>query len=642
MRTKLLRSGLGFFAFAAGISLVNVLVFPYARENYGYGLIGLWLAYAAALALLTLAGRAVSRMNADRAERAARALAPAFTLLLFAVHLLMGYLLEYTPSGDNFMLYKSSQMLATDGNFDNYPYFYLYLSRFSNQWGFTLMLTAFYKLIFALGVTQTFYPLVLVQAVLYVFSTHATLRIARRLSGAKGELMTLLMLACCLPMYVAAAVLYTDTFSVPFIMVALDLALRIKDAQSRGAQLALSAACGAVVLIGCQIKMTVLIALMAAVIVWLLEMKPGRAMLCTALCAAIVGGGTAAVQHYMKNEVLDPEMVAQHHTPAIHWVMMSIPSGNNPYGGFSGDYAITWGMMEEGATHEEVMASIYSRMKDKIYTLRYPNRLISAALRKDSAFMGDGTYGMTEMLDDGPVRENVVSSFVLEGRSRYRLHMTLCTGVWLAQLTLALIACVRDIRRSDPASGAKAGSLRYMTLYVAFFGAALFLMLWEARGRYLFGFVAVLLLLAARDAALRQKFIDRAYTLAHHPDMLLSSLSRKNLSTFGRGTFELNEIFEADEHEPNNALKQVVFAQGRWNRAYTHLATALFLAQMLLACMACAQAVHRRDTSAAPLFLTLLGAFLFLCIWETRARYFFQFMMVLLCAGAMFDSKRAD
>ena len=278
------------------------------------------------------------------------------------------------------------------------------------------MLTAFYKLLFALGVTQTFYPLVLVQAVLYVFSTRATLRIARRLSGAKGELMTLLMLACCLPMYVAAAVLYTDTFSVPFIMMALDLALRIKDAKSRGMQLALSAACGAVVLIGCQIKMTVLIALMAAVIVWLLEMKPGRAILCTALCAAIIAGGTTAVQRHMKNEVLDPEMVAQHHAPAIHWVAMSIPSGSNPYGGYnSGDYAITWGMMEEGATHEEVMASIYSRIKDKIYTLRYPNRLISAALHKDSAFMGDGTYGMTEMLDDGPVRENVVSSFVLEG-----------------------------------------------------------------------------------------------------------------------------------------------------------------------------------------------------------------------------------
>ena len=145
-----------------------------------------------------------------------------------------------------------------------------------------------------------------------------------------------------------------------------------------------------------------------------------------------------------------------------------------------------------------------------------------------------------------------------------------------------------------------------------------------------------------RDAALKQKFIDRAYTLLHHPDMLLSSLSRKNLSTFGRGTFELNEVFEADEHEPDNALKQVVFAQGSLNRVYTHLATGLFLAQMLLACMACAQAIRRRDTNAAPLFLTLLGAFLFLCLWETRARYFFQFMMILLCAGAMFSPKRAD
>lgn len=66
----------------------------------------------------------------------------------------------------------------------------------------------------------------------------------------------------------------------------------------------------------------------------------------------------------------------------------------------------------------------------------------------------------------------------------------------------------------------------------------------------------------ARDAALRQKFIDRAYTLAHHPDMLLSSLSRKNLSTFGRGTFELNEIFEADEHEPNNTLKRSYSLRG--------------------------------------------------------------------------------
>ena len=491
MRTKLLRSGLGFFAFAAGVSLVNVLFFPYARTNYGYGLIGMWLVYAAALALLLLAGRAIRRMDEAKARRMTKALAPTFIACLFALQLLMGYLMEYTPSGDNFMLYNGSQMLALDGNFDGNPDFNLYLSRYSNQWGFMLMLTGFYKLLFAVGVTQTFFPLVLTQAALYAFGLRATLRIARRLSGAKGEMMTILLLACCLPLYLAAAVLYTDTFSLPFILMALDLALRAKDETDAKKQLGLAARCGAVVLIGCQIKMTVLIALMAAVIVWLLAMKPKRALCCAAVSAALVAGGTLAVQGYMKNEVLDPAMVEQHHTPTIHWIMMSIPTGDNPYGGATGDYGITWGMMEDGATREEIMDSIYSRMKDRIYTLRYPDRLISAALHKNSAFMGDGTFGMTEMLDDGPVRENAVSSIVLEGRAHYGAYSVICTGIWMAQLTLALLACVRDIRRRD-VSGAM--------LYVAFFGATLFLMLWEARGRYIFGFVPVALLLAARGA----------------------------------------------------------------------------------------------------------------------------------------------
>ena len=308
--------------------------------------------------------------------------------------------------------------------------------------------------------------------------------------------MTMLMLACCLPLWLAAAVLYTDTFSLPFIAMALDLALRVKDAANPRARFALSARCSLVVLIGCQIKMTALIALIAAAIVWLLTMKPRQSVVCILLSAALVGGGTAVVQRYMKYEVLDPAMVEQHHTPTIHWIMMSIPTGDNPYGGATGDYGITWGMMEDGASRTDIMDSIYTRMKDRIYALRYPNRLAEAALRKNSAFIGDGTFGMTEMLDDEPIRENAVSSFVLEGRAHYGAYGALTTGIWLAQLTLALAACVRDIRRRD-VSGAM--------LYVAFFGATLFLMLWEARSRYLFGFVPVLLLLAARGAIGRKE-----------------------------------------------------------------------------------------------------------------------------------------
>ncbi|MGN0996138.1 MAG: hypothetical protein ACI4PG_04475 [Candidatus Ventricola sp.] len=141
-----------------------------------------------------------------------------------------------------------------------------------------------------------------------------------------------------------------------------------------------------------------------------------------------------------------------------------------------------------------------------------------------------------------------------------------------------------------------------------------------------------------RRAALLTQVIDRVYYL-RYPNRLLNLLSRKNLSTFGIGTFMLNEIIESDAHEPDNAVKQVIFEQGRFYRAYVCLTTALLMAQMIIACAACAGALKRRSTAAAPLFIALVGIFLFLCMWETRGRYFFQYVPVLLCAAAMLEVK---
>lgn len=138
------------------------------------------------------------------------------------------------------------------------------------------------------------------------------------------------------------------------------------------------------------------------------------------------------------------------------------------------------------------MDSIYTRMKDRIYTLRYPNRLITAALRKNSAFMCDGTFGMTEMLDDLPVRRNWLSSVVLERKKHYPVYGAVCTGMHMACLLLAFAGCMRDIRRRDTSLA---------LVYIAMFGVMLFLMIWEARSRYLLNFVPLLLLLGCAFAA---------------------------------------------------------------------------------------------------------------------------------------------
>lgn len=499
-KTTLLCGGMGCFLFAGGVSALGVLLLPFAQERYGFGRLPVCLACALALGAFALLGRRLSGVEEARLEPALRIGRPAFLLFLLAAQLLLGHMMAYTPSGDNFMLIRGAQMLARDGNFHANPDFGLYLARFSNQWGFLLMLTALFRLLALFGLEDCLFVLVALQALLYTAAMRAALALARRLRGARGEVMLLFMLAACLPLYLAAAVLYTDTFSLPFVLFTLYFAQRVMEARDLRAQAGYALLCALMALTGGQIKMTVAIALIAAALCWLLTLPPRRAAALLLLCGAMMGLGTAGVRRATLSGVVDPEVYAQHNTPLLHWVMMSIPTGDNPYGANSGDYGITWGMMEEGATREEVMDSILSRMKDRIYTLRYPNRLAAAAFRKSAATVGDGTYGMTEMLDDGPLRENAVSSFVLEGRPHYAAYGALCTGISIAHMLLACAGCALAIRRRDT---------RTAMLAVSLFGMLLFLMLWEARSRYLFSYVPVLLLLSCAGAAPEAKGGER-------------------------------------------------------------------------------------------------------------------------------------
>ena len=501
LRERLVCAGMGCCCLAAAVTALNVLLLPFARACYGFGWLPELLACAAALALLIALGGALRRMTDARAERIARAARPAFLLFLLAVQLVLGYMMAYTPMGDNFMLIRGSQMLARDGSFAANPDFGLYLARFSNQWGFFLMLTGLFRLLSLFGLEDCLFVLAAIQALLYTAAMRAALSLARRLRGARGEIMMTAMLTLCLPLYLAAAVLYTDTFSLPFVVFTLLCAQRVLDAPDGCGQLGWAALCALSVLVGGQIKMTVAIALIAAVILWLLRLPLLRAALLSALCTAVLALGTAGVHSVMLSGIIDPAVYAQQNTPLIHWVMMSIPTGDNPYGGATGDYGITWGMMDEGATHEEVMGSILTRMKDRIYTLRYPNRLLTALLRKNAAGMGDGTYGMTEMLDDGPLRENAVSAVVLEGRPYYALYAAVCTGIAMAHMLLAALGTLRALRARDTRTALPA---------VAMVGIILFLLLWEARGRYGFGFMPALLLLSC-DCVCREGPLLRSH-----------------------------------------------------------------------------------------------------------------------------------
>ncbi len=498
-REELLRTGMGCFVFAAGMTFVNVMCFPIGRDALQYHLLSCLSAFFCTLAACWLLARVLGQAKQAQLESIRRVAVPTALTVFFILQVVLGYWMEYTPSGDNFMIYGGSRMLAADGCFDREPGYELYLSRFPNQWGFLLLCTAVWKVAGLFGAQSIFMPMIVLQALVYIPGILSLLSIARKSRGIRAELMLLLMVMTCLPLYLAAGVLYTDTFSLPFMPMALNLAMNVMREKDRKKQMLSAVLCGVVVMIGSCMKMTVLIVLFAAMICWMLTMRPMRAALYGAVCVAIFLLGNTALRQVMLSRAIDRDLHEQQNTPAIHWIMMSIPSNNrpyNPWGGATNDYGITWEMMDRGASHEEVMDSIYSRMKDKIYTLRYPNRLMKAALYKNVAAFADGTFGMTEMLDDRPVRENWVSGVVLLGRPGFSVYQGITSGMFYAYLLLSVYTCIRDIRRRNVSMAMG---------YVAVFGGMLFLMLWEARTRYFLGFVPIILLLCSMYAADRDE-----------------------------------------------------------------------------------------------------------------------------------------
>lgn len=505
IRKRLLLSGMGCFLCFGVMTVLNVLLLPFSSECHGYARFPLFFVFAVCFALFLILGRTVRQISDADIRKMLKIAKPAYIVCLLVLQIALGYALEYTPSGDNALLYNGAKMLADGVEIRSNAFYYEYYSHFSNQFGFLILLYGLRSMLLSLGITAFFLPQVIVQAMLYALAVHALTITATKLSGYKSEFLLLILLAACFPVYLAAGVLYTDTYSAPFIAFVLCFAIQAQQAESKKKQIIFAFLAGLCAMIGGPIKMTVFIMLMAVGIVWALTMKPARAALCIGLCALMaLGSMSVAKQYVLSHDIVSETDYNQHNTPAIHWVMMSIPSSDNPYGTLSNDYGITWNMMKEGATKQEIMSSILSRMKDKIYTLRYPDRFFKAMMRKNGNAFGDGTFGMTEMLDDGPVRRNAISEIVLEDGRYYMAYKTICTGGYLAIFALALLSCLRDIREKD---------VKAAIPTIAMFGIMLFLMLWEARSRYFFGFVPVLLLLAARSlskGACKREFHEQA------------------------------------------------------------------------------------------------------------------------------------
>jgi len=449
------------------------------------------------LTALCTAGLCAALIHADKHEsffaKHEKKLLFAAAVFYFAVQMIMGFMLRFEPITDAEQCHTAAKLLVDTGTFGNNERSFIYFTRYPFNLGIVYALAAIFRFFGALGISDRFMPVVLVVSLLFTLGLLSAARIARRVGGVKAQTRLLILFASCLPFLYCTTELYTDAFALAFPTIIIYLSFRLEEAASKKSQLLYALLFALCTFTGAQLRFTSVIAAIACIIVLVLRRHGLRLLFALCSLALVFSLGGALVDH-QTHQHLSEEDIAKNELPKLHHIVMGLPvQPDEGYGQYGyGRWLIFSTSFEDPA---ERKAALLQEAIDRIYYLRYPNRLIHMMSRKLLSTFGNGTFVLHEIIEaDRHQADNPVKQVIFESGVLYPVYYYLTTALFVSQMLLACAACIQAILKRDTRGAA---------VFIALVGIFLVLCAWETRARYFFSY-QMLLLLAASLLSLRK------------------------------------------------------------------------------------------------------------------------------------------
>lgn len=484
LRRNLLLLGGGLMIPCYLFTVGNILAAPFTLYNRNRPALLMLTLLAVPLILLLM--RLADRHEAFFARHERRVLAAA-AVFYFLVQLAMGACMRYVPITDTEQCFTAAQLLVDTGTYGQTYRYWEYFTRCPHNLGLVYLLAGTFKLSGMLGWTDRYMQAILLNTLLFVPGLLAAARVCRRVGGVRAQTRLLLLFGTCLPLLYATTELYTDAFAISFPAMTVYCAMRVREARTRQSGAIWMALFAGASFVGTQIRLTSVIAVIACVIWLLLACKARRTLAALALLLCVFFGFGGMIERENARH-LTQEDIDNRALPILHYIAMGLPvQVDEGYGQYGDGGWLNYTMSFDDPT--ERVAALKQQVIDRVYYLRYPNRMLHMMSRKNLSTFGDGTFGLGAMIEadvkepDNPVKQVVFGQGVLN-----RPYYHLCTGLFLAQMLLAVAACAQAIRRGD-ASGAP--------VFIALLGMFLFLCIWETQPRYFFQYQPLLLCAAA-------------------------------------------------------------------------------------------------------------------------------------------------
>ena len=353
-----------------------------------------------------------------------------------------------------------------------------YFALFSNNGPLFWLYAGFFSLLRLCGIGDVVPGLVVLNAAAINLSLGLLYLCARLLLGPKWAPAVLVGALCHPALLLYTPIAYTDTLTLPFVTGAALCWLLARRRQSAGrAALWPAAAAFALAGIGAALKFSVAVLAVAFLLDLLLLWRgrsrfvsAGAGLLCFAVLLAGIGSASSAAMPDFEQEGV----------PFTHWIMMGL-QGDGGY--CDADYQLTLQYDSYEARAGFTRQEIARRLGEM-----GPSGLLSHSLRKLSYIASDGCCYAQEKLNRNPQQVNPLHDFIIPGEPYAGFLAYAADGY---QLLLWLLCAAAGLRAF------LSKRTRGFFLRLACFGLFLFLLLWEARSRYLVNFLPLYLLCAA-------------------------------------------------------------------------------------------------------------------------------------------------
>lgn len=402
-------------------------------------------------------------------------------IYIFVIQMIMLVILRFDPIWDMEAIYHGAISWVETGTFTDYTsstchadYFYI----FPNNLGSLTFLALFFKVANILGFRDYFLVGGVVNGLLLAVSVVLATNISKRFFGAVSAMFTLLFFLCSAPFYMMAPVFYTDALSFVFPLLTCFLILKSESAPTLKAKICFAVLACVACLIGALIKMTVLITLIA-VFIWLLLARKWKDLIILVLVSAIVFcAGFSGFGTYMYTNHLDTLKADQKNQPIWFWLNMAIVEE----GYFNGKIFQASSDIEGKEAKSDFLKEVYvANIKE-----RGADSLLKLFTRKAARVFGDGTYALSEFLDDRPLQMRGIHQYILYVGNKYGAYRMFTTGIFLALQAFMLFSL-----------NFKKRNLSFILPQLCVFGIMFFLLFWEIKSCYMINFIPFIFICAS-------------------------------------------------------------------------------------------------------------------------------------------------